>query len=155
MACNSNNGQTYVNTCIPAAGGTATSTTYVLDLIHYTCGNKKICANGAFPITADLKYQVLGTPQDLGNGVYNVDILVSGTCTYMPYRNGQNNCGCQCSPCPVTENIWTTLSVPYGAATTPEITAGTVKAAPTNLRDCCNTTNAVSLTTSFEVAAGA
>ena len=155
MACNSNNGQTYVNTCIPAAGGTATSTTYVLDLIHYTCGNKKICANGAFPITADLKYQVLGTPQDLGNGVYNVDILISGTCTYMPYRNGQNNCGCACNPCPVTENVWTTLSVPYGAATTPEITAGIVKAAPTNLRDCCNTTNAVSLTTSFEVAAGA
>lgn len=151
MSCNSNNGQTYVNTCIPAAGGTATSSTYVLDLTHYTCGNKKICANGAFPITSNLNYTVMGAPQNVGNGVYNVDILVSGTVTYMPYRNGQNNCGCSCA-CPVTENVWCTVSVPYGAATAPGVTAGTVVATPTNLRDCCNITNAISLTTSFLVA---
>ena len=150
MSCNSN-GQTYVNTCIPAAGGTATSTTYVLDLTHYTCGNKKICANGAYPITSDLNYRVIGTPQSVGNDTYNVDILVSGTVTYMPYRNGQSNCGCQCA-CPVTENVWCTVSVPCSSATAPTITAGTVIAEPTNMKDCCSVTNAVSLTTSFNVA---
>lgn len=151
MACNSTNGQTYVNTCIPAAGGTATSSTYVLNLTHYTCGNRKICANGAFPITSNLNYTVIGSPQNVGNSVFNVDVLVSGTVTYMPYRNGQNNCGCECNPCPITENVWTTISVPFGSATTPAVIAGTVIASPTNLRDCCNVTNAISLTTSFNV----
>ena len=152
MACNSNNGQTYVNTCIPASGGTTTSTTYVANFTHYTCGNRKICVNGSFPITCDLSYKAIGTPQSVGNDVYNVDILVSGVVTYMPYRNGQSKCGCECSPCPVTENVWTTLSVPCGSADTPEITAGSVIAEPTNVRDCCNTTNAISLTGSFNVA---
>lgn len=148
MACN-RNGQTYVNTCIPAAGGTATSVTYEVDLTHYTCGNRKICASGAFPISANLNYAVIGAPQSTGNGIFNVDVLISGTVTYMPYRNGQGNCGCCCDPCPVTENIWTTVSVPFGTATTPAVVPGIVIAAPTNVRDCCNITNAVSLTTSF------
>ena len=150
MACNSN-GQTYVNTCIPASGGTETATTYVLDLTHYNCGNRKVCATGAFPITADLKYQVIGTPKALGNDVYQCDILVSGTCTYMPYRCGQSNNGCQCNPCPVTDNIWTTVSVPVSSADIPTVTAGVCSCEATNLRDCSNVSNAISITTSFLV----
>ena len=151
MACNNYNGQTYVNTCIPAPGGTATDATYVVDLTHYTCGNRKICANGAYPVTADLNYRLSGSPQLVGNDTYVQDVLITGTCTYMPYRNGQNQCGCGCN-CPVTENIWATVSVPVGSATAPTLTAGSTIAAPTNLRDCCSVTNAVSLVSSFNVA---
>lgn len=149
MACNNTNGQTYLNSLVPAPGATEDSATYVLDLTHFTCGNRKICANGAFPTTADLKYQVVGI-EPVGNGTYNCNILVSGTCTYMPHRNGQNACGCD--TCPVTENIWTTLSVPVASAEVPAITAGLCHCSPTNLRDCCNVTNAISVTTSFNVA---
>ena len=146
------NGQTVVNTCIPVAGGTATEATYVFDLTHYTCGNRKICANGFFPMTADLKYRVIGAPRNVGNNSYVVDILITGTCTYMPYRYGQNNCGCGCQPCPVTENIWCTVSVPWGAATLPVVNAGEVLCDPTNLRDCCQITNAMSIVSSFQLA---
>lgn len=149
MACNYN-GQTFVNTCIPAPGSTAADATYVVDLTHYCCGNRKICANGAYPVTADLNYKAVGAPQNVGNGTYVQDILITGTCTYMPYKQGQN-CGCGCN-CPVTENVWATVSVPVSAATSPTITAGEVLASPTNLRDCCSITNAVSLVGSFNLA---
>ena len=112
MACY-NNGQTYVNTCIPAPGATATDATYVVDLTHYLCGNRKVCANGAYPISSDLKYRALGAPQSVGNDAYVVDILITGDVTYMPYRNGQNTCGCECA-CPKTDNVYATVSVPCG-----------------------------------------
>ena len=144
------NGQTFVNTCIPVPGATAADASYVVDLTHYTCGNRKICANGAYPVTGDLNFKVLSAPQPVGNDAYVLDVLITGTVSYMPYRNGQNN-GCGCA-CPVTENIWATVSVPVASATAPTITAGDVIASPTNLRDCCNITNAVSLVCSFNLA---
>ena len=151
MACY--NGQTFVNTCIPAPGESASDVTYVVDLTHYTCGNRKICANGAYPVTGDLKYKAMGAPQPVGNDIFVLDVLITGTVTYMPYRNGQNynNCNCGCN-CPVTENIWATVSVPVNSAAVPTITAGEVIASPTNLKDCCSITNAVSLVGSFNVA---
>lgn len=154
MACNNNfNGQTFVNTLTPAPGATAADATYVVDMTHYTCGNRKICANGAYPVAADLNFKAQGLPQPVGNDTYVQDVLITGTCTYMPYRNGQNN-GCGCS-CPVTENIWAVVSVPVSAATAPTLTGGETIASPTNLRDCCSITNAISLVCSFNVAAGA
>lgn len=152
MACNCNNGQTYLNSIVPVPGATADSATYVMDLTHYTCGNKKICINGAFPITADLNYKVLSV-ESCGNDCYNCDILCTGTVTYMPYRQGQNcGCGCQCNPCPVTENVWTTISVPVTSADIPTVTKGIANCSPANVKDCCNVTNAMSITTSFTVA---
>ena len=152
MSCNNiRNGMTYVNTCIPAPGATDTDATYVLDLTHYLCGNRKVCTNAAYPITANLNYQVQGI-EDVGNKTFNCDILVYGTVTYMPYKQGCNSC---CNPCPQTDNIWATLSVPVTADTTPTITAGTCVCTPANVRDCCNVTNAVSVTTSFNVAQAA
>jgi hypothetical protein len=150
MACN-NNGQTYVDTCIPAPGATATDATYVVDLTHYTCGNRKICINGAYPITADLNYRVLGTPQLVGNETYQCDILITGTCTYMPYVSGQNQCGCGCNVCPQTENLWATVSVPVSSSTIPTVTKGAAVASPTNVKDCCSVTNAVSIVDSFNL----
>ena len=150
MACNCKNGTTEIDFLTLVPGGTAENATYQLDLTHYTCGNRKICANGFFPITANLTYQALGTPHSVGNDTYCCDVLCSGTVTYMPYKNG---CGqqCPCNQCPVTDNIFVTMCVPCSSATTPTITAGTVVATPTNLKDCCNVTNAVGLATSFNV----
>ena len=150
MACN-NNGQTYVNTCIAAPGATATDATYVVDLTHYTCCNRKICTNGSYPVTSNLSYRALTAPASVGNDTYVLDILITGTCTYMPYRYGNNANGCGCN-CPVTENIYATVSVPVSSATAPTITAGDVLASPTALRDCCSLTNACSLVGSFNLA---
>ena len=79
------------------------------------------------------------------------DILVTWTVTYMPYKNGQNQCGCGCQ-CPVTENVWAIVSVPVASATVPTITAGDTLANPTGMNDCCNVTNAMSLVSSFNLA---
>jgi len=147
------NGRTDVNTCIPVAGGTATEEAFVFDLTHYTCGNRKICANGFFPLTADLKYKVIDAPRSVGNNTYVVDLLITGVVTYMPYRPYQNNGGCGCqAPCPVSENIWCTISVPWGSATAPVVTPGEVICNPTNLKDCCQITNAMSIVSSFQLA---
>ena len=127
------NGQTYVNTCIPVPGAAAGDATYVVDLTHYTCGNRKICANGAYPVTGDLNFKAIGAPQSVGN-------------------NGQGQCGCSC---PVTENVWATVSVPVTDDAVPTVTAGETIASPTNLKDCCSITNAVSLVCSFNLASAA
>lgn len=151
MACNCKNGQTFLNSCVPVAGGTATSSTYLIDMTHYTCGNRKLCVNGFYPPAANLSAQVIGVPQSVGNDTYVCDILITGTVTYMPYKRGQSQCGC-CQPCPETENIYCTVSVPVSAATVPTLTVGTpVIASPTNVQDCCNVTNAVSVVCSVNV----
>ena len=82
MACNCKNGQTFLNSCIPVAGGTAEDSTYMIDMTHYTCGNRKICVNGFYPPVANLNYQVVGTPQAIGNDVYVCDILITGQVTW-------------------------------------------------------------------------
>lgn len=146
MACNSNNGMTYVDFLTLVPGGTAEDATYQLSLTHYCCGNRKVCINEALPISANLQFQVLGTPRSLGNDTYCCDVLCTGTCTYMPYT-----CGCQCNQCPVTDNIYTTLCVPCSSADVPIITAGTSVAMPTNVKACCNVTNAIGINCSFNV----
>lgn len=148
------NGQTYVNTCIPAPGAAAGDATYVVDLTHFTCGNRKICANGAYPVTGDLNFKTIGSPQAVGNDTYVQDILITGTVNYMPYRNGQSQCGCGCA-CPVTENVWATVSVPVTSQNVPTVVAGETLASPTNLKDCCSITNAVSMVCSFNLTAAA
>ncbi|MCR5588013.1 MAG: hypothetical protein K6F72_00170 [Bacteroidales bacterium] len=144
------NGTTEVDFLSLIPGGAAANANYLLNLTHWTCGNRKLCANGLHPITANLAYQVMGTPVSLGNGSYCCEVAVTGTVTYMPYRCGDNN-RCGCNQCPVTDNIFTTLCVPCSSAAVPTITGGDVVAVPTDLRDCCAVTNAVSLTTSINV----
>ena len=145
--CN-NNGKTIVEYLTPVAGGTAANATYLLALDHFTCGNRKLCTQGEiFPVSADIKFQPLGSPVDVGNGSYCQEVLCSGTCTYMPYV-----CGCQCNVCPRTENIYCTICVPCSSATTPTLTAGTAVASPTNVQPCCNVTNAIAITTTLNVA---
>lgn len=150
MPCNCKNGKTEIDFLTLVPGGTAENANYQLALTHYTCGNRKICATGFFPVSANLQYRVLGSPQSIGNGTYCCDVLVTGTCTYMPYKCGCNQ-QCPCNQCPVTDNIYFTLCVPCSSATAPTITGGEVVATPTNLTDCCNVTNAVGISTSFNV----
>lgn len=147
MNCN-RNGETYVNTLLPVPGGSATDTDYVIDLTHYLCGNRKVCANSAFPIAANLNYQVLSV-DEVGDA-FVANIFITGQVSYKPYRPGCNQCGCE-DNCYRTDNIWATVAVPVTAAATPTVTGGAVKCAATNLRDCCSVSNAVSLVTSFNV----
>lgn len=150
MNCNCKNGTTEVDFLTLVPGGTAANANYQMSVTHYLCGNRKVCANGNFPVMGKLDYQVMGVPQDLGNGTFCCEVLCTGEVTYMPYRNGDNSCGCDCN-CPKTDNVYFTLCVPCSSAAVPTITGGTVVATPTNLRDCCNITNAVALTTSINV----
>lgn len=149
MNCNQN-GKTSVVSLTSVSGGTAANANYQLQLDHYTCGNRKLCTQEVFPVTADLKVTPLGSPIATpvnGTEVYCQEVLISGTCTYMPYK-----CGCQCNVCPKTENIYCTLCVPCSSAATPTLTIGTAVASPTNVQPCCNVTNAIAITTTLNVA---
>ena len=149
MDCN-NNGKTFVVSLTTIAGGTAANANYLLQLDHFTCGNKKLCVQEVFPVSADLKAQAIGTPVNVGNGSYCQEVLISGTCTYMPYK-----CGCQCGVCPQTENIYCTICVPCSSAVTPTLTIGNSVASPTNVQPCNNITNAIAVTTTLNVTTGA
>ena len=148
-----NNGKTFVVSLTTIPGGTAANANFLLQLDHYTCGNKKLCTQEVFPVTADLKATPLGLPVALpvnGTDVYCQEVLISGTVTYMPYQ-----CGCQCNVCPRTENIFCTICVPCSAATAPTLTVGTAAASPTNVQPCQNTTNCIAITTTINVTTGA
>ncbi len=142
-----NNGKTFVVSLTTNPGGTAADASYLLQLDHYTCGNRKLCTQESFPVTADLKATPLGSPVDVGNGFFCQEVLVSGTVTYMPYV-----CGCQCNVCPKTDNIYCTICVPCSSSATPTLTVGKSVASPTNAQPCCNITNCVAITTSINVA---
>ena len=147
--CNCKNGTTEIDFLTLVPGGTAANANYLLNLTHYTCGNRKLCDNGLYPVTADLNFQVRNAPVPVGNGVYCCDVLCTGTVTYMPYK--LNGCNCGCNQCPVTDNVFVSMCVPCSSEATPTITAGDAVATPTEIRDCSTVTNAVAITTSFNV----
>lgn len=146
MACNCKNGRTEVVSLTTVPGGTAANANYLLALTCYTCGNRKLCTQELFPVTANINFKVLGAPVSVGNGTYCCDVLVSGTVTYMPYIYG-----CQCNVCPRTDNIYTTICVPCSSAAVPTITAGEAVAVPTGAQPCRDVTNAIAITTSLNV----
>ena len=149
MNCN-NNGKTFVVSLTTIPGGTAANANYLLALDHYTCGNRKLCTQEVFPVTADLKATALGLPVNVGNGSYCQEVLISGSVTYMPYQ-----CGCSCNVCPRTENIYCSICVPCSSAASPTLAIGESVAAPTNMQPCSNVTNAIAITTSLNVTTGA
>lgn len=149
MTCN-NNGKTFVVSLTTIPGGTAANANYLLQLDHYTCGNRKLCTQEMFPVTADLKATAMGNPVNVGNGSYCQEVLISGSCTYMPYV-----CGCNCGVCPRSENIYCTICVPCSSAVSPTLAVGTSVATPTGAQACSNVTNAIAITTSLNVTTGA
>lgn len=150
MSCRcKSNGATYLNEIMPLpAAAASTTATYVIDLTHYLCGNRKICINSAYPPAADLKYQVQEVV-GVGNGAYNATILCTGTLTYQPYYH---NCANGCTPCPVSEGIVCQFTVPVTSATAPTLTAGSCVVSPANVQECCTLCNAVQMEASLIVA---
>lgn len=148
MSCN--NGKTFVVSLTTIPGGTAANANYLLQLDHYTCGNRKLCTQELFPVTADLKATAMGLPVNVGNGSYCQEVLISGSVTYMPFV-----CGCNCNVCPRSENIYCTICVPCSSAASPTLAIGESVAAPTGAQPCCNVTNAIAITTSLNVTTGA
>lgn len=151
MSCNNRNGKTEVVSLTPYPGGTAANADYLLALDFFTCGNRKVCTQEVYPISADVKFKPLGVPVAVpagtaGNENYCCDVLVTGTVTYMPYVYG-----CKCNVCPRTDNIYTTICIPCSSASVPTITAGVAVAAPVGTTPCCNETNEIAITTSLNV----
>lgn len=145
MSCN--NGKTVVVSLTTIPGGAAADASYLLSLDHYLCGNRKICINEMYPLTANLNAAPIGQPIDVGNGAFCQEVLITGTITYIPYV-----CGCDCNVCPRTENIYVTVCLPCSSNVVPKVGIGESVAAPTNVRACCNITNACAITTSINVA---
>ena len=147
MACN--NGKTYLNSLVPFPGGTAATTTYLVDLTHYTCGGRRICSLEAFPVTADLNYKVQSI-ESVGKGYYNLNVLATGTVSYMPY-----NPGCPCGSCPVTEPIYAYLSVPYASDAEAELVPGECECTLNGISCACNTSSSIDITAAFTLDAAA
>ena len=147
MANCNNNGKTFVVSLTTIPGGTIANADYLLSLDHYTCGNRKLCTQEMFPVTANLQATPIGNPVAVGNGNFCQEVLISGSVTYMPYV-----CGCNCNVCPRTENIYCTICVPCESATVPKVGIDTSVASPTNVKPCCNITNAIAITTTINVA---
>lgn len=141
---NCKNGKTFVVSLTTAPVSTAASANYMLEIDHITCNGRKLSAQEVYPVTADVKFTALNNPVALGNGIFCVEVLVSGTVTFVPYN------GC-CEPSPVQEQLYTTICLPCFSATMPTLAVGTAVAVPTNLRPGCNITDTIAITTSINV----
>ena len=155
MACNSQNGKTYYNSLTPYPGGTAASTSYLMDCTHYTCGNRQMCVNSAdgFPLASNFDIQVIGVPRPVGDGgQYCCDIRCICDLTYQQvYRCGN---GCPNS-CLQTEKVIVTKCVPCSSADVPTVTALGVNASPVGASCGCPSTNVCEVEFAFTVATGA
>ena len=143
------NGKTYVNFLTPVvAGGTETSASYMLNLTHYTCGNKKMCVNNAdgFPVASNLDVQVLGAPRLIPNtGVYCCDVRCICDLTYEQVYY----CGCCQNTCLQTEKVAAVVCVPVTSSDVPTVSEKGVIASPANVNCGCSFTNEASLSIAF------
>ena len=153
MAC-SQNGKTFFNSLTPYPGGTAASTTYLLDATHYTCGNRQMCVTAdGFPLASNFDIQVLGVPRPVGDGgQYCCDIRCICDLTYQQvYRCGN---GCPNS-CLQTEKVIVTKCIPCPSADVPTVTALGVSASPVGVSCGCPSTNVAEVEFAFTVGTGA
>lgn len=140
-------GKTFVNV-VTATGG---STTKIIDLTHYLCGNRRICCSGSFAPSATITYTTKDIV-DVGNGSYFLVISLSGVLNYLPVKASSCCCATECQ-CPVSEPFYTDIMVDYENADAPTYTGGTVVVTP--ICNCCgqNVTNAVDIKTSVTITA--
>ena len=141
------NGSTEVNFLTPYPAGDTQS--YLLQLTHWTCGNKQMCLNNAdgLPIVSNLTLQEVSPIQSLGNGTYCCDVRCVCDLTY------QQIMGNSCCPnyCLQTEKCVVTVCVPVltdGAVT---LTPNGASVMPMRTSCRCNTTNVVSIEVSFSI----
>lgn len=153
MACNQN-GKTFFNSLTPYPGGTAASTSYLMDCTHYTCGNRQMCVTAdGFPLASNFDIQVLGTPRPVGDsGQYCCDIRCICSLIYQQvYRCGN---GCPNS-CLQDEKVIVTKCIPCPSADVPVVTALGVSASPVGASCGCPSTNVANVEFVFSVATGA
>jgi hypothetical protein len=135
---------------VPTATPSATSQEYMLDLVHYLCGNRKVCINGSYPLQGVLNCTVDGSPVSVGNNAYAVTVNVTGSVNYKPYVQG-----C-CDVCPKQDFVGLKLTIPvYSATGVPTVTLSTagsvVYTTAIATQDCCSITNEVRMLTSLIV----
>ena len=143
------NGKTFVNFLTPVvSGSTETSTSYVLGLTHYTCGNKKMCVNNAngFPLASNLSVQVIDAPRLIPDtSAYCCNVRCICDLTYEQVFN----CGCYSDTCLQTEKVVAVVCVPVTSADIPTVSESGVIASPANVNCGCSSTNEASLNISF------
>ena len=145
MACR--NGSTDVNFLTPYPAADPQS--YLLQLTHWTCGNKQMCLNNGegLPIVSNLSIQQVGEIQSLGGDTYCVEIRCVCDLTY------QQISGNACCPnyCLQTEKCVATVCVPLTSSDPVTLTANGASVMPVRISCRCNTTNTVSIDVSFSV----
>ena len=149
MACK--NGSTSVNFLTPYPAGDTQS--YLLQLTHYTCGNKQMCLNNAdgLPVVSNLSLQQVGEITPLGSDTYCVEVRCVCDLTY------QQISGNACCPnyCLQRETCVATVCVPLTSADAVTLTANGASVMPVRISCRYNTTNTVSIDVSFSVAQAA
>ena len=150
--CKCKNGATIARGLVAVPTGTASVTTqeYMVDLLHYLCGNRKVCVNGQFPLSATLNFGLVGNPVSIGNNAYACTINVTGSLTYEPFVQG-----C-CNVCPRQDYIGLQIVVPiYSATGMPSVTlsntSSIVDCSTLATSNCCTLTNEVRMVTSLVV----
>ena len=145
MACR--NGSTSVNFLTPYPAADPQS--YLLQLTHFTCGNKQMCLNNGegLPIVSNLSIQQVGEIQSLGGDTYCVEVRCVCDLTY------QQISGNACCPnyCLQTEKCVATVCVPLTSSDPVTLTANGASVMPVRISCRCNTTNTVSIDVSFSV----
>lgn len=145
MACK--NGSTEVNFLTPYPAGTTQS--YLLQLQHYTCGNKQMCLNNAdgLPVVDNLSLQQIGEVQALGTDTYCVEVRCVCDLTYQQISGS----GCCPNYCLQSEKCVATVCVPVASADAVTLTPNGASVMPLRTSCRCNTTNTCSIDVSFSV----
>ena len=141
------NGSTSVNFLTPYPAADPQS--YLLQLTHWTCGNKQMCLNNGegLPIVSNLSIQQVGEIQPLGGDTYCAEIRCVCDLTY------QQISGNACCPnyCLQTEKCVATVCVPLLSSDPVTFTPNGASVMPMRISCRCNTTNTVSIDVSFSV----
>lgn len=144
------NGNAYVKSVLPivvSATPSTTEQTYQLDLDYLLCGNRKVCLNSSYPITAQVTFSA-GSAVSLGNNNYSIPVTVTGQVTYKPYVQG---CSCVC---PKSEPFSVVVNLPAFNSTavpTATVAAATAIADAVPVEDCCSLTNKISIQTTIAI----
>ena len=143
------NGNTEVNFLTPYPSAGTGETSYLLQLTHYTCGNKQMCLNNGdgLPIVSNLSLQQVGEIQVLGNDTYCCEVRCVCDLTYQQISGS----GCCPNYCLQTEKCVATVCVPVTSADAVTLTPNGASVMPLRISCRCNTTNTCSIDVSFSI----
>lgn len=145
MACRNGSTEVMFLTPYPAAD----TQSYLLQLKHWTCGNKQMCLNNAdgLPVVSNLTLQQIGEITPYANGTYCVEVRCICDLTYQQIR------GNSCCPdyCLQTEKCVATVCVPILSDEAVTLTPNGASVMPMRISCRCSTTNTVEIDVSFSV----